>query len=912
MDIASWKRLRELSEKCADLPSAQRLLWLQNQGLDARTCEQVLALVDPKSDSTEAHTDPARRIAERIMTPAIDELPGSGSRIGPWRLLEPIGEGGMGSVYRAERVDGGFEQEAAVKRMRAGLDQRVYLQRFESERQILARLQHPHIASLLDGGCTENGTPYLALEFVRGQTIAAYCDGQRLDLPQRLRLFLSVCAAVAYAHRHLIVHRDIKPSNVMVDADGQVKLLDFGVAKLLNEAGDGPINHTLNAPLTPAYASPEQLRGQPASTQTDVYALGLLLFELLTGVLPQRARSSRSADAIAEVLTTEAMAPSAALHRLTADDAQRAQIAAARATVPQDLQRQLRGDLDAILLKALRSEADDRYSSVDAFVADIDAYLGQRPVSARRGSRRYRLGRYIARNRIAVGLISLLLLSMLVGIAATNWKSIEAQRQALQATQMRDFVIDIFRRADPTNRAGAQTSARDLLDEGLARMDRSTLTDAASKAQIRTIMADAYLSLGATNVGHQLAVQALAEVETLGLGGESEASAVLLLARAENERGERQQAIRLLERAEPMIDASVPSENLARLYYERGRLQLSMGELEQATRNMERAVAVYTQMHGRLSDPALNASRVLAWIYDEAERYADINTLLAPLIAATEAGEQANPLYLADLLDAQANAASFQGQWQQAIDYRVRATQVTADTYGERHRYTGTRWNNLAFSYLKADQLQQAYEAMDKALTILRQGSPEGSHIIGSTASNFARISMLVGRHVQAETLIQEAIAIRLEKSTPVDVAYSTQIASSVARAQGDLSLARQRADRAEVLYAALERKPVALQQRLLLERAELNLLSGMVGNCQSSAQAVDLLSNGAVSANPAQRAYADFVHASCLARRDSELDAATLTDRYQIARDLQPPESARRAWLQQYFELAGGLDSSR
>ena len=931
MDIESWRQLRRLSEQCAELPDAEKKTWLKAQGLDDATCDQVLALIDPETLDEDAPNDLAQNITDRMSPADAAKTSETGARIGPWRLLEPIGEGGMGSVYRAERVDGGFNQEAAVKRMRLGIDQRQYLARFEAERQILAGLQHPNIAKLLDGGTTEEGMPYLALEYIRGQTIATYCDQQRLDIAQRLRLFLSLCDAVAYAHRHLIVHRDIKPSNVMVDTEGQIKLLDFGVAKLLKTNSTVAANQTVNTPLTPAYASPEQLRGLPASTQTDVYGLGLLLFKLCTGVLPQRARSSNSADAVSEVLTTDPLAPSTALQRLTHNDAERSEIAQTRATEPASLKRQLRGDLDAILLKALRTEAADRYASVDAFVADIKAYLVQRPVSARRGSKRYRLGRYIARNRLAVGLASLLLCSVVIGSVGTLLKSIEAQRQAVQATEMRDFVADIFRRANPTNSAGAQTSARDLLDQGLARIDQSELSDASSKAQIRAIMADAYLSLGHSTIGHQLASQVLTDVEALGLEGEIKTSAILLKARAESERGERELALTLLNRAEPRIDSRRLSEHLGLLHFERGRVYLSQGEIENATLDMERAVSVYSQLYGRLSDPALNASRVLAWIYDEAERYGDIDTLIRPLIEATLTDQVTspdptaesstnsisnapiNPLYLADLLDAQANALSSMGQSQQAIDYRLQAIQVTADIYGERHRYTGTRWNNLAFSYLRDERLSDAYDAMDRALTILRQSSPEGSHIIGSTASNFARISLLLGRYEQAEALIQEAIAIREVKSTPLDVAFSTQIASTVARAAGDLSLAHERADRAEVLFAALDRKPSSLQQRLLQERAELNLLGGTPENCAVAEQAKALLTNAPSNVNPAQLAYAEFIRQACQAAFYS-LSAATspdltaLNNLLQITLDLQPPESARRVWLKQYYDRVASL----
>ncbi len=900
MEVQRWKRVRSYAEHCADLEPRQRLLWLQSQNADQALCTEVLRLVDQWESTDEISSrSPISSIADKLLGDN-QELAGEGSRIGPWRLLKPLGEGGMGSVYLAERVEGGFKQLTALKRVRAGLAEAEYLHRFEAERQILAELEHPHIARLLDGGCDADGSPYLALEYCTGQTISAYCDTHKLSLRERLQLFRQVCAAVSYSHQRLVVHRDIKPSNVMVSDAGQVKLLDFGVAKLLGQTEHGALTQTRPAPITPAYAAPEQLRGETVSTLTDVYALGLLLFELLTGALPQAARRKNTAQAVAEALSQDATPPSRAVQELSADPQRGRQVANNRGALLPQLRKQLRGDLDAILLKALRERPADRYPSVDALDLDIANYLDQRVVSARRGSRRYRWGRILARNKLPATLTALLAVSALVGIVATGSQANQAkeerdlaQAEAQKATLMRDFVVDIFRLAKPAPR-GTDVSARDLLDDTLARIKRSPVTDLDTRTELQAIMADSYMALGLTDIAHDLLTDTLAQIDSHRSNSENLPSVLIMLAQAETRLRNRERARQLLARATPMIPAKPPSEVQAQLNQVSATLDLADGELQSAAQRMGRACEIFALIHGAYSDQVLNATRMLAWIYDEAERYRDIDRLIRPIMAAAEAGTEINPLIYADLLDAQSNAASQLGEPDTAVDFRRQALQVSIGTYGEQHRYVGTRWNNLAFSYVAAGRLVEARDAMAEALQIYRQTTPPGSHQIGSSSSNYARILLLLGDVAAAEPLIQDAISIRRNSANPVDLAYSTQISASIARAAGDLPLAAERASLAAELFAALPRKPRTLEGRLALEQAQIELLLDQPSDCANSARAVELMSRAD------DQRYAEFLHGVCQAHNGLSA-GADLDQALQQALDAQPTQSARRKWLQLY-----------
>ncbi|NDY94087.1 serine/threonine-protein kinase, partial [Ideonella livida] len=382
-----------------------------------------------------------------------------GLRLGPWALVGPLGAGGMAEVWTVARADGAWEGEAAVKLLKPALASGLVLSRFAQEQQALARLSHPHIARLLDAGHTPWGQPFFVMEKVRGQPLDQVC--RELPLERRLELFLQLADAVAYAHRNLLVHRDLKPSNVMVDEQGQVKLLDFGIAKALDplepaQAQDGALTHTGARPFTPLYASPEQVRGEPVSTATDLYSLGVLLYVLLTGLRPYGRHATTPLQAARSVLEEEPTRPSALSPAEVAD--------------PHWLQhrRRLRGDLDNILLKALEKAPDRRYATVEAMARDVRAFLAHEPVSAHAPSWSYRAGKFIARNRAASLASAVAALALVVGSVVSVWQAREAQAQRDEArrhfTQVRQLARQlVFKYHDQIEHLPGATAAREAL-----------------------------------------------------------------------------------------------------------------------------------------------------------------------------------------------------------------------------------------------------------------------------------------------------------------------------------------------------------------------------------------------------------------------------------------------------------------
>ena len=438
-------------------------------------------------------------------------------RVGPYRLTRELGRGGMGTVYLAVRSDDAFQKRVAIKVLKRGMDTEAIVRRFRHERQILASLEHPYIAGLLDGGTTPEGLPYFAMEYVEGPTIVDYCEARGLDTSARLQLFRKVCAAVQHAHQNLIIHRDIKPQNVLVAADGTPKLLDFGIAKLLNpELGGQTLAPTVVGfqLMTPEYASPEQVRGLPVTTATDVYSLGVLLYEMLTRRRPYRIESRTPAEIERVVCGSEPLRPSTAVTAVEGHGTGPDALTEAGATVPHGpvlqrhttedagrLRKRLAGDLDNIVLKALSKEPSRRYVSVDQFSEDVRRHLSGLPVIARPDTVRYRAAKFVRRNRGAVAAAILVTLALVAGTIGTAWQARVAQRERARAEQRFDDVRTLANAAlfdlhDAIRDLPGSTPARQLLvSKGLEYLDRLA-RDAGDRADLKRELAGAYVKLG--------------------------------------------------------------------------------------------------------------------------------------------------------------------------------------------------------------------------------------------------------------------------------------------------------------------------------------------------------------------------------------------------------------------------------
>ena len=445
MPTIPWDQVREVVDAVLGLPPDQRSPYLDQACPQPAVRRYVESLVLSYEQAGQFLGEPA--LAGHVESLAQSE-PDSwkGRRVGPYQVTEEIGEGGMGSVYRAIRVDDQYQKQVAIKVVRSGFDTRFALNRFKAERQILANLEHPNIARLLEGGSTEDGQPYFVMEYIQGQPLDQYCDNHKLTITERLRLFRTVCSAAQYAHQNLVIHRDIKPNNILVNADGVPKLLDFGIAKILSpESSTSPLIQTMTMVrlFTPEYASPEQLLDEPITTASDIYSLGVVLYELLTGERPYRF-TTRKPDEIARVVAdTDPEKPSAAVVRVEESNDIRGEsvqrtletVSGTREGSPEKLRRRLSGDLDNIVLMALRKEPQRRYASVEQFSEDIRRHLEGLPVIARTDTFGYRSGKFVKRHAAGVTAAALVVLSLTVGLAFALREAKIAREQRARAEQ---------------------------------------------------------------------------------------------------------------------------------------------------------------------------------------------------------------------------------------------------------------------------------------------------------------------------------------------------------------------------------------------------------------------------------------------------------------------------------------------
>jgi len=494
-----WRQVKEVFDAAAERPAGERTAFVESacQGDPARLAE-VRSLLAALEDAGSFIETPVR--------PPLPPAFPSGMDIGPYRIVQSIGEGGMGTVYQAVRVDDLYRKLVALKVIRRGMVGETVMRKFETERHILAHLDHPNIAKLLDGGTTSDGQPYFVMDFIAGTPIDEYCDAARLSLRERLKLFLVVCSALEYAHRNFIVHRDIKPGNILVTPEGAVRLLDFGIAKLLDpETERGGETVSVVQMMTPEYASPEQLLNEPVTAASDTWSLGVLLYGMLTGHRPFLPKSRAPLEVLRAIREGGPRVPSAVVSSVGVTPGglalHPAEIAAARGLRPDRLVRELRGDLDNILLMALRPEPGRRYTSVERFAADIERYLAGMPVAARRDTFSYRAAKFLTRNRAASVAAGLAVAALMAGTAATAWEARVAMRERERAERRfhdvrrmaNSLLFDVH---DSIRHLPGSDPARELIvARGLEFLD-NLARDASDDRELRRELAAAYERVG--------------------------------------------------------------------------------------------------------------------------------------------------------------------------------------------------------------------------------------------------------------------------------------------------------------------------------------------------------------------------------------------------------------------------------
>lgn len=603
-ELAEPERERRLRELAAQAPELARRV--------ARLLELDAAAAGPLE---RARDEVAAAAEQGLLRETSATAP---AQLGPWRLGARLGTGGMGEVYRGERSEGGFTQLAAVKIVRAGMASEGIVARFLVERQVLARLEHPAIARLLDGGVAPDGRPWFAMELVEGEPITDHARARGLDLAARLRLVIEVAETVDFAHRSLVVHRDLKPSNILIAAGGRPKLLDFGLAKLLEPDADPGLTLTEMRALTPAYAAPEQVLGEPVTTATDVYALGVLLFELLTGELPH-ARTSTSAGRLAEEVSRETVErPSTRIRRTVVggEGARRA--------------RRLEGDLDTIALRALAREPARRYGSAAAFAEDLRRHLDGRPVRARPDTRRYRLGKFLGRHGLGVAAATAVVLALVAGLGSALVQAERARvaaaraeqearraeagterarREGERATRMKDFLLSVFREASPQQRArGEPLSIEELLAAAEARIDTELAADPLLQADLWDDLGETRASAGDLERASALIEKAIAAKRAnLPANDLSLVESLVNRGAIANLAGRAGPALAALDEAARILAArgEADSEPATTLAINRVHALLLLGRNEEAAEAVERAHALAERWQPGTPDAAM-------------------------------------------------------------------------------------------------------------------------------------------------------------------------------------------------------------------------------------------------------------------------------------------------------------------
>jgi len=693
------------------------------------------------------------------VAPPLDPAPGDSqafpARIGPYRILAEAGRGGMGTVYLAERDDGDFQKRVALKVIRddAALPQLV--RRFLDERRILASLEHPAIALLLDGGVTPSGAPFYAMEFVDGVRIDQWCDEAGVDLTGRIRLFLQVCEAVAYAHRNLVVHRDLKPANILVTKEGQAKLLDFGIARLLTpEAGGGTTVLGLRV-LTPEYASPEQLAGDPVTTTSDVYSLGVLLHELLTGSAPDRTPPSLSAFPGLSRAGAEMRTDPSTLVRRTGG----AELARRRGTTPQGLAHLLKGDLDAILRQALAPEVDARYGTVEALAADLRRHLEGRPVLARQGNNAYLIRRFIHRHRLAFGAAAGLVVAGL-GLGAAHTRAVSAQRdqallQAERADQVSDFLIALFAQSDPLSTGAGPTDVREFLELGTERLRQELSEQPEVRASLLRALGRVQDNLGNYEEADRLFQEALQlRLATLPAGHDDTAEVLQDLGALRRRQGAFVQADSLLQEVLLIREGARPSPRLVETLEELGGLRLAQGDLAQADLFFQRALS----LHHSASPP--------------------------------------NPRGVADVLTALGVVARQQGEADRAEQFHREALESRQASLGPEHVYVSESMKNLALTFHSSGRYAEARELYEGALAMQLRLLGEVHPIVASTRNSLGALLRTLGETEAAAGHYRQALEtlrVVLGEAHP-DLALTLTNLATVLRDQGELQAAESHA----------------------------------------------------------------------------------------------------------------------
>lgn len=707
-DAARWQLLEAAFAEVADLSAQEQGAKIAElQGVDAALAvqlEEMLAAVSGRGTTRFERPE----IAEDLVEPAAGAERRLGEQIGAFRLEEVLGSGGMGDVYRGQRTDG-FEQTVAVKLLRAAMGGTIFAQRFVRERATLARLNHPHIAGLVDGGTTEEGAPWLAMEYVDGLSLLDYCEHNGLSVRKKVRLMLEVAEAVQFAHQQLVIHRDLKPGNIMVRADGHASLLDFGIAKLLVEEeapNDAAAEEELTLPqmaiYTAEYASPEQMRGESVGTASDVYSLGVILFRLLGNQLPFQAEGRTRFD----------------LTRVVSEDAP----PLLSSLVPRFPQ-----DLDAIVAHCLRKEPERRYPTVQALADDLERWLRGLPVKARPDSLWYRSRRFVVRNRVAVALLTLVLVASGTGLAAWLQQSQLAARKGLTASRVSEFLIDFFGKPDPWAQGLADMTMADFLGGDLDTLFEDLNDEPEVARELAAALGRVLLNLG------------------------SEERAINLLTRARD-------AVANAATIEPISQSDI--------HFDLGVAHRRAGQLQEAELELMASLALRLKTFGEEHEEVASAWNTLGLVH---HTMGELETAEKEYLIALELREKlhgANAKELGSTLNNLGGLARDEQRGDQALAYFERALSIQKMAYANKeHPDLATTLNNLGMAYRTLGRLEEAETLFQESLAMRRRIMPADHPYIAGSLNNLGLLEAERGRLKEAAQLFRAALDVAAAKA---------------------------------------------------------------------------------------------------------------------------------------------------
>ncbi|MGH7597757.1 MAG: tetratricopeptide repeat protein [bacterium] len=811
MDSNRWSKVQALFEAALERQPAEREAFLREAGAgDSALCEEVNALLEADA---KPHSLLDGFAVNAINLP--EALALEGKLIGAYRLVREIGAGGMGTVYLAERADGQFQQNVALKLIKLGLGSEEILKRFQSERQILARLQHPNIARLLDGGLAADGRPFFTMEFVEGKPIDQYCDRHRLAVGKRLELFRTVCAAVQYAHRNLVVHRDLKPGNILVTEDGTVMLLDFGIAKLLSAGDDAPALTTLTQigqrVMTPEYASPEQVRGEPITTASDVYSLGVILYELLSGHRPYQLANRSPAEMEKLISTTEPKKPSTAVNVSDkAETTATAAIGLARNTQPEKLRRQLAGDLDNICLMALRKEPERRYHSVELFLQDLTRHLQGLPVAARPSTVGYRAQKFVHRHKLGVAMAAMLvfLISGLIGFYTRRLANERdrAQLEARKVAQVAAFLSDLFKISDPTEARGRTITARELLDRGAARVEKELAQQPRVQATMMQVIGTVYESLAQYETADSLLAKALTRQRRLyGETHPDIASTLRMLGEVKLALGKPDTA-EMLQRQALAVRRKIfgnEHEEIAQSLSSLGKLLYEKGDLDGSEAATREALVIRRKLFSEEHAGVALCLNDLGWLMYEKSNHTAADSLHRQALAIRRKlfGEE-----YPDVAESENNLGATlyaKGNFAAADSLFRRALEKRRKLLGEEHPLTTFSLINLAVVLEEKREYDEAERAYRQVLKIHRKMFGDEHPNVADDLNHLGRALAAKGELTSAEPLIRQALALqrRLTGEAHWLVAYRLNSLAGLLYEKDDLQSAESSYRQAIAIY---------------------------------------------------------------------------------------------------------------